>query len=194
MKRTLSTLILALFATAAFATPPKPTPTPAGGGDAAAIAAAIAVAVQQQVQVQLQAMQQTQTAKTGDVDIDIVTGAGNGGKRPVSSAIAPSMSPTSICAIPVSGGFAVANISASGGSAFESDTCITIEISNAAVRVGDTATAVEALCTLPKFRASRKKTGKPCIDDQATTGGKTAAEKPWMTDPLARKRDGLAPL
>jgi hypothetical protein len=115
----------------------------------------------------------------------------------VSSAVAPSMNPTANCAIPVTGGVTAATWSISGGSAYESDTCVTIEQAKMADSRGERAVAGEILCGLPKYRAARKATGTPCGADKtaaAPASAPTVAASSEPTDPYIRRRLGLAPL
>jgi len=113
---------------------------------------------------------------------------------PVSTAIAPSINPTANCAIPVTGGVSVPSISISGGSAYESETCITIEQAKVATNTfHDHETGEELMCGLEKYRAARKAVNRPCKADIATT--KAAEAQPVEpTDPIVRRRLGLAPL
>jgi hypothetical protein len=99
---------------------------------------------------------------------------------PVSSAIAPSMNPTANCAIPVTGGISAASLAISGGTAYESDTCVTIEQAKVADARGERDVAGEIMCGLDKYRAARKAVGKPCGADVK------AAAAPSDAQPVAR--------
>lgn len=118
-------------------------------------------------------------------------------QRPVSSAIAPSMNPTANCAIPVTGGIAAASLAISGGSAYESDTCITIEQAKVADARGERDVAGEIMCGLDKYRAARKAVGKPCGADSkvsASPAEASVAASTEPTDPFIRRRLGLPAL
>jgi len=119
-------------------------------------------------------------------------------QRPVSSAVAPSMNPTANCAIPVTGGVSAASLSISGGTAYESDTCVTIEqAKTAVVQFGDRATGEAIMCTLTKYREARKVAGRPCAEaaKAASTGVVPSGfEHANLDDPTIRRRAGLPPL
>lgn len=116
---------------------------------------------------------------------------------PVATAYAPMVNNTANCAIGVSGGIQAATWGISGGSAFESETCVTIEQAKVAkVVFNDVATGEELMCSLAKYREARKSAGRPCNADKkaaASPGAQqTAAYEP--TDPIVRARIGLPPL
>lgn len=121
-----------------------------------------------------------------------VTVEGDSYRLPVSSALAPMIHNTANCAIGVSGGLQAATWGISGGSAYESDTCVTIEQSKRAESMGEVDVAREIMCSLPKYREARKTTGKPCSVDAKRDVKQTASVE--YTDPLIRRRLGLPPL
>lgn len=126
-----------------------------------------------------------------------------GDQNPVSSAIAPAMNTTANCAVAVSGGITAASWSISGGSAYESDTCVTIEqAKTASAQFNDRATGEAIMCTLAKYREGRKAADRPCAQDVKPAAAKTAAadaSTPAVStaaytgsDPFVIKRLGLA--
>lgn len=118
-------------------------------------------------------------------------------KIPVATAYAPMVNNTANCAIGVSGGIQAATWGISGGSAFESETCVTIEQAKVAkVVFNDVATGEELMCSLAKYREARKSAGRPCNADKKAAAApgaqQTATYEP--TDPIVRARIGLPPL
>lgn len=135
-----------------------------GTGIAGAAAASNATAVAVQGQVQGQAQHQNAQAISGGNSLAVNVAAQV--RDPVSSAVAPSMNPTTQCALPIVGGFAVANLSMSGGSAYEGAHCQKIEESKLASGLGDRETAQEIACELSYYRAARARVGRPCAADK----------------------------
>lgn len=116
---------------------------------------------------------------------------------PVATAYAPMVNNTANCAIGVSGGIQAATWGISGGSAFESETCVTIEQAKVAkVVFNDVATGEELMCSLAKYREARKSAGRPCNADKkaAATAGAQQTAAFEHTDPIVRARIGLPPL
>lgn len=116
---------------------------------------------------------------------------------PVATAYAPMVNNTANCAIGVSGGIQAAAWGISGGSAFESETCVTIEQAKVAkVVFNDVATGEELMCSLAKYREARKSAGRPCNADKKTAAAPAAQQNAAYepTDPIVRARIGLPPL
>jgi len=57
--------------------------------------------------------------------------------------------------------------------------------------LGQPVAALARLCQKPEIAAAMSSAGTPCPSKPAPTAG---VQKPWMTDPLVRAREGLAPL
>lgn len=170
--------------------------TAAAGSAASSSSSANAAAIQGQLQGQAQGQQQQAISGGNKLASSVSTAVTVEAERiPVSSAIAPSMNPTANCAIPVTAGVAAASLAISGGSAYESDTCVTIEQAKFADARGERDVAGEIMCGLDKYRAGRKAAGKPCSADvQAAAAQAQPVAQAEYTDPIIRRRLGLAPL
>ena len=139
---------------------------------------------QNQQQGQIQGQGQRQTVNGGSVNVRTgsptlrseqslsVTSIHQAQERnPASSVYAPSINPTANCAVPVVAGVQVTGFGVSGGSAYESDTCVTIEQAKVATHTfGDPTTGEELMCGLEKYRAARKAVNRPCLADTPHTG------------------------
>lgn len=168
----------------------------AASSSSSASSSSNAAAIQGQLQGQAQGQQQQAISGGNKLASSVSTAVTVEAERiPVSSAIAPSMNPTANCAIPVTAGVAAASLAISGGSAYESDTCVTIEQAKFADARGERDVAGEIMCGLDKYRAGRKAAGKPCSADvQAAAAQAQPVAQAEYTDPIIRRRLGLAPL
>ena len=89
-------------------------------------------------------------------------------RNPVASAWAPSVAPTALCALGVSGGAQGVSFGLSFGKAYIDDNCQLLEqIRATATVLGDRATAAEMMCDVPAYKAARARAGKPCSNDAA---------------------------
>jgi len=90
-------------------------------------------------------------------------------RNPVNTAYAPSIAPTALCALGVSGGAQGVSFGLSFGKSYTDENCVLLEQVRATATVlGDRATAAEMLCEVPAYKAARARAGKPC-------GGTSAA-------------------
>jgi hypothetical protein len=102
-------------------------------------------------------------------------------------AYAPSVHPTANCAMGASVG--IGGVLSAGGSHID-ENCATIEQAKAIADLGDPFSAQEVLCSLPRVREARVRSGNPCWADKPENAPK--ANEP--TDPYVRKRLGLPAL
>lgn len=109
-------------------------------------------------------------------------------RAPVSTAYAPHVSPTALCALGISGGAQGASFGLSFGGSFTDENCVLLEqVRTTAAVLGDRATAAEMMCGLAAYRAARERQGKPC---QKATSTAVGGNEP--SDPYVRRRMGLA--
>lgn len=109
-------------------------------------------------------------------------------RAPVSTAYAPHVSPTALCALGISGGAQGASFGLSFGGSFTDENCVLLEqVRTTATVLGDRATAAEMMCGLAAYRAARERQGKPC---QKTASAAAGGNEP--SDPYVRRRLGLA--
>ncbi len=93
-------------------------------------------------------------------------------RNPVSSAWAPGVAPTALCALGVSGGAQGVSFGLSFGKAYIDENCQLLEQIRATASVlGDRATAAEMMCEIPAYKAARARAGKPCGDSKAASAG-----------------------
>lgn len=93
-------------------------------------------------------------------------------RNPVSSAWAPGVAPTALCALGVSGGAQGVSFGLSFGKAYIDENCQLLEQIRATASVlGDRATAAEMMCEIPAYKAARARAGKPCSDNKAASAG-----------------------
>lgn len=84
-------------------------------------------------------------------------------RNPVNTAYAPSIAPTALCALGVSGGAQGVSFGLSFGKSYTDENCVLLEqIRATATVLGDRATAAEMMCDLPSYKAARARAGKPC--------------------------------
>jgi hypothetical protein len=103
------------------------------------------------------------------------------------AAYAPSVHPTANCALGASVG--IGGALSLGGSHID-ENCATIEQAKAIADLGDPYTAQEVLCSLPKVREARLRSGNRCWADKPENQPKVAEP----TDPYVRARLGLPTL
>lgn len=90
-------------------------------------------------------------------------------RNPVNTAYAPSIAPTALCALGVSGGAQGVSFGLSFGKSYTDENCVLLEqIRATATVLGDRATAAEMMCDLPSYKAARARAGKPCGGAPAT--------------------------
>lgn len=95
-------------------------------------------------------------------------------RNPVNTAYAPSIAPTALCALGVSGGAQGVSFGLSFGKSYTDENCVLLEqIRATATVLGDRATAAEMMCDLPSYKAARARAGKPC-GQPATPAAKPA--------------------
>ena len=108
-----------------------------------------------------------------------------GMERPVSSAYAPNISPTSPCALTVSGGIQSKNLGISIGGTPIAEFCRKLEIARAAYNMEDKDTALEVMCSDTDYRAARKRAKKNsadwCADDRAAPVQASAGQSHQVT-------------
>ncbi|CAN7323146.1 hypothetical protein LJR084_001866 [Variovorax sp. LjRoot84] len=169
---------------------------------AQANAAAIAAQAQRQAQRQSQALTSTNTNTLNGAPVTVSVGvtvptaqATDGDKlalstvtekaepvivpeyrdvRPVSSAYAPNINPTSPCALTVSGGVQARDFGFSFGGTPIADFCEKLEIARSAYNEGEAEVAKEVKCGIPAYRAARLRVKKPCAEDAAKAEAKRA--------------------
>lgn len=95
--------------------------------------------------------------------------------RPVSSAYAPNINPTSPCALTVSGGIQARDFGLSFGGTPIADFCEKLEIARSAYNEGEADVAKEVKCGIPAYRAARKRLKKPCAEDLQAGAERAAA-------------------
>lgn len=188
MKRTL--ISLALFA--AFAANATGNHTPTGTATAGAVAGAVSGSSASQKQAQKQTTSVKQVVKAAPITVTVTAPAAPQElsktavqetikepasekpsfvqsaptyERPVSSAFAPSISPTSPCALTVSGGLQLKEVGMSFGGTPIATFCKTLEIARAAYNQNDKTTAEEVMCGETEYRAARKRAKRPCAED-----------------------------
>ena len=84
-------------------------------------------------------------------------------RDPVHSAVAPSIEPTALCAIGVSGAVQGVSVGISMGTSYVDENCVRLEqVRMVAGVLGDLQTANEMMCDVPAYRAARERIGKPC--------------------------------
>lgn len=84
-------------------------------------------------------------------------------RNPVNTAYAPSIAPTALCALGVSGGAQGVSFGLSFGKSYTDENCVLLEQVRATATVlGDRATAAEMMCSLPAYKEARARSGKPC--------------------------------
>jgi hypothetical protein len=145
---------------------------------------------------------QTQTTASG------VTGSGNSqgnatsvnvegsiyeaqARNPVSTAYAPNISPTALCALGVSGGAQGVGFGISFGNSYTDDNCVLLEQVRATAAVlGDRVTAAEMMCDVKAYREARARTGKPCKGDEAKRAEAVLEDRPVVAsaDPYIAAR------
>lgn len=94
--------------------------------------------------------------------------------RPVSSAYAPNINPTSPCALTVSGGLQARDLGISFGGTPIADFCEKLEIARSAYNEGESDVAKEVKCGIPAYRAARKRLDKPCAEDREANAKRAA--------------------
>lgn len=105
---------------------------------------------------------------------DDLTMAPSDPRRPVSTAYAPNVVPTSSCMGGASFGMQLDRVGVSAGGANVVDFCETIEIADVAYRRKDAATGDEIMCGLTKYRAARKRANNPCHEDKQENAKRAA--------------------
>lgn len=129
---------------------------------------------------------------------------------PVSTAYAPMISPTAVCALGLSGGAQGVGFGVSFGSSYIDENCQKLEqIRTVSTVLGDRATAAEMMCSVPAYKEARERTGKPCGGaakvSAAPVGQPVSASKADYEakkkaagyqgdDPVVLGRLGIAPL
>lgn len=84
-------------------------------------------------------------------------------RNPVNTAYAPSIAPTALCALGVSGGAQGVSFGLSFGKSYTDENCVLLEQVRATATVlGDRATAAEMMCAMPAYKEARARSGKPC--------------------------------
>lgn len=76
---------------------------------------------------------------------------------PVSTAYAPNVMPTAVCALSASGGLTVANFSLSGGGTWIDDNCVLLEQVRRANEIGQREVAAEMMMDVPAFAKAAKR-------------------------------------
>lgn len=112
--------------------------------------------------------------------------------RAASTAIAPAIPPTANCALSGSVGVQGLSFGLSAGGATIDENCAAIEAAKAAHVLGKPAVAHEVLCDIPRVREARRRAGDPCAADRDRPQASSTAV-PEYTDPIIRRRLGLAP-
>lgn len=96
-------------------------------------------------------------------------------RNPVSTAYAPSIAPTALCALGVSGGAQGVSFGLSFGKSYIDENCQVLEqIRATATVLGDRATASEMMCGVTAYKEARARTGKPCGGAPASPAAKPA--------------------
>lgn len=84
-------------------------------------------------------------------------------RDPVSTAIAPNIAPTALCAIGISAGAQGVSVGFSMGTSYIDENCVLLEqVRTVAYILNDKAVASEMMCSLPAYHAARARTGNPC--------------------------------
>lgn len=138
---------------------------------------------------------QTNVSMTGD------TVTYQAARIPVSTAYAPNIAPTALCALGVSAGGTGMSFGFSIGGSYTDSNCVQLEqVRTVAAVIGDRESAAEMMCGISEaYREARATTGKPC-GSRANLGKSTAVAstgtvaKIEYTDPIVRARIGLPPL
>lgn len=117
-----------------------------------------------------------------------------------STAYAPNIAPTALCAIGVSAGGSGMSFGFSIGASYIDDNCQKLEqVRTAAAVLGDKEAAAEMMCGISEaYREARATVGKPC-GSRAALGKSQAvavsqAKPEQYQDPIIRARLGLPPL
>lgn len=118
---------------------------------------------------------------------------------PVSTAYAPNVSPTAVCALSASGGLSVSTFSISGGGTWIDENCVLLEQVRRANEIGQREIAAEMMMDVPAYakaakRVADRKSGKVSTAPSTVSSDKVAAAKPEYADPIIRARLGLPPL
>jgi hypothetical protein len=114
-------------------------------------------------------------------------------ERAAATATAPALtSANGTCLGSASAGVQVPAFGISGGSTKLDEGC-DIRYDVAMLKAGgEDKAAFERGCDKPEIRAVRKRIGTPCLADQPAASG--TVQRPDLTDPSVRRREGLAPL
>lgn len=115
----------------------------------------------------------------------------NSGRRPVSSAMAPTILPTAPCTGGVAVGAQGAGFGLSLGGSSRYEDCMRQEKAKTVFGFGDAETAEEIMCDDADYRHARARTGRPCATREVTA---EEAKVYSGTDPVVRARLGLQPL
>ncbi len=121
-------------------------------------------------------------------------------RNPVATAYAPSISPTAVCALSMSGGAQGSAFGFSIGGSYIDKNCELLEQVRRANDIGQKEVAAEMMMDVPAFAAAAKRIADRKAPKAAAPAGTTpvasvaAAQKAEYTDPIIRSRLGLPPL
>lgn len=163
-----------------------------GIATAGAAAAASSNATAVQGQIQGQAQHQSATANSGG-NSQSVTVQGDTTHRTAATAYAAPLAASNGTCMGSSSVGAQGTFGLSFGTTWTDDSCDLRYDAQALAAVGQGTAAIARLCMKPEIAQAMELAGTPC-KTKAKTAAASNANKPWLTDPLARKRDGLPPL
>jgi hypothetical protein len=196
MNKNLLAILVALAATGAHANgkhPPKK-PHPHAGATSSSKAAAVSRAAAQAGSASFSqggaASAQGGVSRVGDVSpAQTTTITSTQARNAASTAYAAGVFPTANCAMGTSVGAQGMGAGLSLGTTHLDENCATIEQAKAVANLGDPYAAQEVLCSLPKVREARKRTGNPCWSDRTENIPAQSSKCRWLTDPLVRARE-----
>lgn len=138
--------------------------------------------------------QSTDNANNASQAVNIAGDAAQA-RNPVSSAIAPAVAPTAVCALGVGFGVQAVGAGVSFGNSYVDKNCELLEQVRAANSIGARDVALEMMQDIPAFAAASKRIADRKSGKVAQSVSTAVSQAPVVyTDPIIRARLGLAPL